>query len=259
MGSSDRYLRQTSLAEIGAAGQERLRNSTVLVAGCGALGSNSAEIIARAGVGRIILVDSDTVEMGNLQRQGLLIEEDVGERKAAAVGRALRRINSDIEIDFKVERIAAENIERLIEGVDLVLDGFDNMPSRYLLNDACVKHGIPWIFAAVAGTFGMTMPIVPRRTACLRCLSPDPVPDEFVLTAGNAGLINTIPRAIVSLQATLALKILLGALDVPASLTTYDIWSNQFASLEIERGDHCPCCVRSRYEFLQAGDDLERS
>jgi len=259
MDMSDRYLRQTSLTEIGAAGQERLRDSTVLVAGCGALGSNSAEIIARAGVGRIILVDSDTVEMGNLQRQGLLIEEDVGERKAAAVGRALRRINSEIEIDFKVERIAADNIERLLAGVDLVLDGFDNMPSRYLLNDACVKHGVPWIFAAVAGTFGMTMPIIPHRTACLRCLSPDPVPDEFVLTAGNAGLINTIPRAIVSLQATLALKILLGASDVPASLTTYDIWTNQFASLEIERGDDCPCCVRSEYEFLQAGDDLERS
>ncbi len=251
MNEVDRYLRQTTLAQIGIAGQERLRDSTVFIAGCGALGSNSAEIIARAGVGRLILVDSDTIEMGNLQRQGLLSEADVGALKARVVAEALRRINSDIEIDYEVARITPENIERLLEGVDLVLDGFDNMPSRYLLNDACVKHKIPWVFAAVAGTFGMTMPIIPRETACLRCLSPDPVPDEFVLTAGNSGLINTIPRAIVSLQVTSGLKILLGALDGSAFLTTYDIWSNQFTSLEIERSDDCPCCVRSEYPFLE--------
>ncbi len=251
MDTSDRYLRQTTLPEIGDIGQERLRGSTVLVVGCGALGSNSAEIVARAGVGSITLVDSDIVEMGNLQRQGLLGEPDVGEHKAEAVARALQRINSEIEIDYKVVRISADNIERLLHGVDLVLDGFDNMPSRYLLNDACVKHDIPWVFAAVAGMFGMTMPIIPHRTACLRCLSPDPVPDEFVLTAGNAGLINTIPRAIVSMQVTSGLKILLGALDGPAFLTTYDIWSNQFTSLEIERGDDCPCCARAQYPFLE--------
>ena len=255
MDRANRYLRQTTLPEIGATGQERLRNSTVLVVGCGALGSNSAEIMARAGVGRIILVDSDTVEMGNLQRQALLTEENVGEPKARVVAEALRRINSEIEIEYEMARITSDNIERLVEGVDLVLDGFDNMPSRYLLNDACVKCDIPWIFAAVAGTFGMTMPIVPHKTACLRCLSPEPVPDEFVLTAGNAGLINTIPRAIVSLQATLALKILLGTIESPANLTTFDVWQNQLTSLEIEGNDQCPCCVRSEYEFLNAGDE----
>ena len=251
MSRDDRYLRQTTLPEIGDPGQERLRASTVLIAGCGALGSNSAEIIARAGIGRIVLVDSDRVEMGNLQRQGLLDEADIGEPKAEAVARALRKINSDIEIDFKVERIGAGNIERLLDGVDLVLDGFDNMPSRYLLNDACVKHDVPWVFAAVAGTFGMTMPIVPHETACLRCLSPDPTPDEFVLTAGNSGLINSIPRAIVSLQTTLALKILLHVLEPPAHLTTYDIWRNQFTTLDVERTDHCPCCGRAQYPFLE--------
>lgn len=250
MKKDDRYLRQTSLPQIGSRGQERLRGSTVLVAGCGALGSNSAEIIARAGVGRIILVDPDTVQLGNLQRQGLLTEGDVGSFKAQCVAQALRRINSEIEIDFEVSRITRENIEQLLDGVDLVLDGFDNMPSRYLLNDACVKHNVPWVFAAVAGTFGMTMPIIPRVTACLRCLSPEPVPDEFVLTAGNAGLINTIPRATVAVQTTLALKILIGTSDVSSTLTTYDIWQNQFTSLEIEKNGHCPCCARSIYSFL---------
>jgi len=259
MDRNARYLRQTTLPEVGISGQERLRESTVLVAGCGALGSNSAEIIARAGVGRVILVDSDTVELGNLQRQGLLTEGDVGESKARAVAEALRRINSEIEINYEVTRITPGNIERLLEGVDLVLDGLDNMPSRYLLNDACVKHDIPWVFAAVAGTFGMTMPIIPRVTACLRCLSPEPVPDEFVLTAGNAGLINTIPRAIVSLQTTFALKILLGTIESPAHLTTFDVWQNQFTSLEIERNDQCPCCARLEYSFLHAGDDQEGS
>ena len=255
MDESDRYLRQTILPEIGSTGQGRLRGSTVLIAGCGALGSNSAEIIARAGVGRIILVDSDTVEMGNLQRQGLLGEEDVGEPKAEAMAKALRRINTDIAINCEMGRITPENIERLLEDVDVVLDGFDNMPSRYLLNDACVKHEIPWVFAAVAGTFGMTMPIVPHKTACLRCLSPDPVPDEFVLTAGNAGLINTIPRAIVAVQTTLALKILLGTMDAPAHLTTFDIWQNQFTSLQIARNDQCPCCALSELSFLHPSDN----
>jgi len=250
MDENDRYLRQRRLPQIGSIGQERLRSSTVLVAGCGALGSNSAEIIARAGVGRIILVDSDTLELGNLQRQGLVNEGDIGDFKAQCVAKALQRINSEIDIDFVVSRITPKNIEQLLDGVDLVLDGFDNMPSRYLLNDACVKHNVPWVFAAVAGTFGMTMPIIPGKTACLRCLSPEPVPDEYVLTAGNAGLINTIPRAIAALQTTFALKILIRTSDVTSTLTTYDIWQNQFTSLEVERSDQCPCCAQSEYSFL---------
>jgi|LZCG01.1.fsa_nt_gb adenylyltransferase/sulfurtransferase len=246
----DRYIRQTSLPGFGEGGQRRLRAASVLIAGCGALGTNSAEILSRAGIGRILLVDFDKVERSNLQRQVLMREGDIGRPKAQAVAEALTEINSDIEISYEITRITPANVERLISGIDMVLDGFDNLPSRYLLNDACVKNGIPWIFATVAGTLGMTMPILPGEGPCLRCLFPEPVPEEFVLTAENAGLLNTIPRAIVALQTTYAMKVLLRSFELPAKLTTYDIWQEVFNSQEILRNENCPCCGKGHFEFL---------
>lgn len=249
--AEERYIRQIALPEFGETGQRRLRAARVLIAGCGALGTNSAETLARAGVGSILLVDFDRVERSNLQRQVLMREEDVGQPKAQAVAAALKGINSDIEVSYENTKITPKNVERLIADVDLVIDGFDNLPSRYLLNDACVKHRTPWIFATVAGTFGMTMPIIPTQGPCLRCLFPDPAPDEFVLTAGNTGLINTIPRAIVALQTTQAMKILLGSFELPAKLTTYDIWQETFSAQEILRNENCPCCGKEQFVFLK--------
>ncbi len=250
MAEENRYLRQTTLPEIGADGQRHLQRSHVLIAGCGALGSNSAEALVRAGVGKLTIVDSDKLELGNLQRQGLLSEDDVGKSKAMAMAQALARVDSRTDIQYQVARISAENVERLLTGVHLVLDGFDNLPARYLMNDACVKQGIPWVFAAVAGTFGMAMPIIPGKTACLRCLSPDPAPDRYVLTAGNAGLLNTIPRAIVAIQVTMALQIIIGAFTPPTNLVTYDIWHGRFSSLPIERNLACPACATRVFDFL---------
>ncbi len=249
--AEDRYIRQIALPGFGETGQRRLRAARVLIAGCGALGTNSAETLARAGVGRILLVDFDRVERSNLQRQSLMREEDVGQPKAQAAAKALKGINSDIEVSYENTRITPTNVERLIADVDLVMDGFDNLPSRYLMNDACVKHRIPWVFATVAGTFGMTMPIIPVQGPCLRCLFPDPAPEEFVLTAGNTGLINTIPRAIVALQTTQAIKILLGSFEFPAKLTTYDIWQETFSAQEIPRNENCPCCGKEQFVFLE--------
>ena len=249
--AEDRYVRQISLPEFGKAGQRRLRAARVLIAGCGALGTNSAEILTRAGVGRILLVDFDRVEQSNLQRQVLMREEDIGQPKAQAVAEALKGVNSDIEVSYENTRITPKNVERLIADVDLVIDGFDNHPSRYLLNDACVKRRVPWVFATVAGTFGMTMPIIPVQGSCLRCLFPDPAPKEFVLTAGNTGLINTIPQAIVALQSTQAMKILLGSFELPAKLTTYDIWQETFSAQEIMRNENCPCCGKEQFVFLE--------
>jgi adenylyltransferase/sulfurtransferase len=243
--TEDRYSRQISLLEFGETGQRRLRAARVLIAGCGALGTNSAETLARAGVGSILLVDFDRVERSNLQRQVLMREKDVGQPKAQAVAKALQGINSDIEISYENTRITPTNVERLIADVDLVMDGFDNLPARYLLNDACVKHRIPWVFATVAGTFGMTMPIIPVQGPCLRCLFPDPAPEEFVLTAGNTGLINTIP------QTTQAMRILLGAFEPPVKLTTYDIWQETFSAQEIPRNENCPCCGKEQFVFLE--------
>jgi len=248
--TDDRYLRQRVLPEIGEEGQRRLAQAAVLVAGCGALGTNIAEVFVGAGIGRVVLVDDDRVELSNLQRQVLMTEADIGRPKASAVAEALAKINSQIEVAHEVTRIAADNVERLIENVDIVLDGFDNLPSRYLLNDACVKHGIPWVFAAVAGTYGMTMPILPGEGPCLRCLLPNLAPEDVVLTAGNAGILNTLPRAIVAIQATQALKILVGSFDVPVKLTTVDIWQDVYNVQEIPRNEKCPCCGERHYDFL---------
>jgi len=249
---SDRYLRQRILPEIGEEGQQRLAQARVLIAGCGALGTNLADLIARAGVGRITVVDPDSVELSNLQRQALMREADLGRPKAQVVAEAVAAINSGSEVNYEITRIEAHNVERLIEGCHLVLDGLDNLGARYLLNDTCVKHDIPWIFATVAATYGMTMPILPREGPCLRCLLPNPVPDEIVLTARNAGIINTIPRAIATIETTQAFKILLGSPECPVKLITYDTWWNTFSAQEIHKAEHCPCCSEGHYEFLEA-------
>ncbi len=248
--TSDRYLRQRILPEIGEKGQQRLAQARVLIAGCGALGTNLADLIVRAGVGRMTVVDHDRVELSNLQRQALMGEADLGRPKAQAVAEALAAINSESEVSYEVTKIEAHNVEQLIEGYHLVLDGFDNLKARYLLNDTCIKHDIPWIFATVTATYGMTMPILPKKGPCLRCLFPSPVPDEIVLTARNAGIINTIPRAIATIETTQALKILLGSPESPVKLITYDIWRNTFSAQEIHKAKHCPCCSEGRYEFL---------
>ncbi len=246
-----RYARQEALPGIGEAGQRKLAGARVLVAGCGALGSSAAELLARAGIGTIDLVDFDHVELTNLQRQALIGEPDVGKAKARAVAEALERINGTIHVSAQVGRLDAKNVERFVTQADLVVDGFDNLPSRYLLNDACVKHGVPWVFAAVAGTCGMTMPILPGRGPCLRCLFPIPAEKEKVLTAQNAGLINTIPRAITALEVTYAIRILLGPWTGPVRLEILDVWDpSQFAE-EVPRNVSCPACAEGRYEFLE--------
>jgi adenylyltransferase/sulfurtransferase len=252
--TSDRYIRQLILPEIGEEGQQRLFRARILVAGCGALGTNIAELLTRAGVGRITLVDHDRVELSNLQRQAMMTEADLGQPKARAVAEALVAINPESQVNYEVVRIEPHNMERLIEGHHLVLDGLDNLASRYLLNDACVKHGIPWIFATVAATYGMTMPILPGKGPCLRCLFPTPAPEEDVLTATNAGIINTIPRAIAAMQTTQALKILVGSPLHPVRLISYDAWWSNFSAQEIHRDGHCPCCGEGHYEFLETGD-----
>jgi adenylyltransferase/sulfurtransferase len=250
---NDRYIRQLILPEIGEEGQRRLSQARALVVGCGALGTNIAELLIRAGVGEITLVDHDRVELSNLQRQAMMTEADVGQPKVQAVSRALLAVNSESQVNYKVVRINPNNVETLIEGNHVVLDGLDNLASRYLLNDACVKHGIPWIFATVAATYGMTMPVLPGRGPCLRCLFPTPAPEKAVLTSANAGVINTIPRAIASMQTTQALKILVGSPLLPVRLINYDVWCSNFSAEEIYINEHCPCCGKGRYEFLEAG------
>ena len=248
---TDRYDRQVALPEIGPAGQARLRETRALVVGAGALGSNAAALLVRAGVGGIKIVDFDLLELSNLQRQALVTEADVGRLKAEVLAARLGEINSEVRVEYEIARIDRENAEGLLAGADIVFDGLDNYPARYLVNDACVKHGVPWVFTAVAGTYGEVMPIIPGKGACLRCLIPDPPPESAVLTAGTSGLLNSVPRAAAAIAVAIGIKTILGQVELPTQLVTLDLWDNGFGTQAIPRNPGCPCCGAGEYEFLE--------
>ncbi len=212
---NERYSRQILFREIGRAGQEKLLNSRVLLVGCGALGASHAEILARAGVGFLRIVDRDFVELTNLQRQTLYSETDARERlpKAIAARNRLAEINSEVETDAVVADVNHSNIENLVKDVDLVLDGTDNFQIRYLVNDACVKFGKPWIYGAAVSAYGTTMTIFPNETPCLRCIFEEMPAAGSAPTCDTAGVIQPIISSISAIQTTEALKILTGDRD----------------------------------------------
>ncbi len=248
----DRYSRQKLFSEFGEAGQARLRRARVVVVGCGALGSVGSEMLVRAGVGRLRIVDRDYVELSNLQRQSLFTEADVEERnpKAVAAERALRRINSDVEVTGLVEDLDFRNIDRLLEEADLILDGADNFEVRFLVNDYCVKHGIPWVYGAAVGSYGLAMAVVPGKTACLRCLFPDPPAPGSGETCDTAGILAPIIHVVTAFQVTQTLRILTG--QTPSEgLLTVDVWRDDWRRLSVQGPmDSCPCCGLGRFEFL---------
>src|SRR5450755_1475038 len=222
----ERYSRQILFPGIGEAGQEALLRSHVVVAGCGALGSFHAAALARAGVGRLTLIDRDYVEPSNLHRQWLFEEADAAEAlpKAAAAERRIARINSSIRARGVIADLTAANVAELLGDADIVLDGTDNFETRYLINDFAVSRGIPWVYGAAVASYGLTMPVIPGRTACLRCVYPDP-PSGAQPTCETAGVLNSITAVIAALQTADALKILAGRADaVQARLTTVDVW-----------------------------------
>ncbi len=247
---ADRYSRQTVLAEIGRAGQERLGASSVVVIGCGALGCAIAELLVRAGVGRVRVVDRDIVELDNLHRQLLFDERDVAARlpKAAAAADKLRAINSEVEVEAKVLDVAPHNILPLLHGVDLALDGTDNLETRYLLNDACLDRGRPWVYGGAVGTVGMTMNLMPGGP-CLRCLFPEPPPPGSLPTCETRGVLNTLPAMVATCQVTEAIKILTGA-DVSTDLVVLDPWEGSFRRVPVQRAADCPACGCGRRDFL---------
>ena len=249
----DRYARQTLFAGIGRQGQEGLGAARVAIIGCGALGTVLANNLARAGVGHLTIADRDFIEANNLQRQVLFDEDDLARNlpKAIAAVEKLRRINSEIEITALAEDINAENIEAIVASVDLVMDGTDNFETRYLLNDACVKAGKPWIYSGVIASYGVTMNILPGDTACLRCIFPEmPLPGTTP-TCDTAGVLNGIVGAIASIASTEALKILLGRTDnINRAMLWMDLWENTNDQIEIPRMPDCPTCGQGHYEFL---------
>jgi molybdopterin/thiamine biosynthesis adenylyltransferase len=249
----ERYIRQIIFAPLGAAGQERLLAARVVLIGCGANGTVMANTLARAGVGALVIVDRDFVELNNLQRQVLFDEEDVarGTPKAVAAAEKLRRVNSSIQIEGVVTDVNAENIEELIDGATLVMDGTDNFETRFLINDACVKHNLPWIYAGAVASYGMTMTIVPHETACLRCLFNREPPPGTLPTCDTAGVIAPIVNVTASIASAEAIKLLAGAGTRNAGLINIDLWENTFDVFAVARRDDCVACGQSQYEYLE--------
>jgi adenylyltransferase/sulfurtransferase len=253
--NSEKYSRQTLFAPIGAEGQERLRQSKVVILGCGALGTAHANALVRAGVGTLRIVDRDFVEESNLQRQMLFDEADARASlpKAVAAERKLRMINSDVSVEGIVADAESRNIEEFIRGFHVVLDATDNFEARYLLNDAAVKMGIPWIYGAVVSSYATTLTILPGRTACLACVFPK-LPLGMHETCDTVGIIGPAVAWASAIQVTEALKLLVGREeDLHGSLLAYDVWSNHFQQVKAVRNPECQVCVAHQYAHLDEG------
>lgn len=252
-----RYLRQIIFNGIGESGQEKLLAARVLVVGVGATGSVIASTLARAGVGFLKIADRDFVEWNNLQRQVLYDEDDVHSRtpKAIAAARKLEQINSSVQIQTCVTDVNAENIQELIADVDLVLDGTDNFETRYVVNDACVKHNKPWIYGGAVSSYGATMTIVPHESACFRCVFHNAPPPGTLPTCDTAGVIGPIVNVIGSLVSSEALKFITGSGERNRGLINIDLWENTFDAFEIARRADCACCVQHHYDYLDDARD----
>jgi len=248
----DRYSRQILFESIGEKGQKKLGEGFAVIIGCGALGSLMATSLVRAGVGKVRIIDRDFIEYHNLQRQLLFDEEDIRNElpKAVAAERHLKKINSSIEIEGIVADVNFTNIEKLITGANVILDGLDNFETRFLINDASLKHNIPWIYGGAIASTGMRMVIIPRKTACFRCFVNDLPPIGTVQTCDTAGIISPAPFIIASLQTVEALKILIGSEEINKDLTVVDAWAGTFNRLKISPLQNCPSC-QGKYQFLE--------
>lgn len=241
-----RYARQTVHYQVGEAGQQRLSETRVAVAGCGALGSAIASLLVRGGFGHVRLVDRDVLELNNLQRQLLYDEGDVGQPKAEAAGRRLRAINSAVEVVSTVAEISAGTAAELFGGCDLVLDAVDNFEARYAINDFCLAAGVPWIYGAVLGTFGVTMNILPASGPCLRCLFPQ-APQGSYETCVTGGILGPTVVTIAGLQVIEAMKLRLGAVEeLNPGLLQVDVWDGEMHRSNVERRPDCPACAECR-------------
>jgi molybdopterin-synthase adenylyltransferase len=252
----ERYSRQILFRGIGAEGQARLARSRVGIVGCGATGSALAALLARAGVGTLRIIDRDYVEPSNLQRQSLFDEQDASESlpKAIAAARKIAAFNSQIVVEPKVDDVVPANIEALLEGMEMILDGTDNFETRYLINDFAVKNSLPWIYSAAVGSYAATMNVLPGETACLACIFPDS-PQGIVDTCETSGILNSAVNFVASIAATETLKLLVGdgtggaggtdgqnggkAPHLPThlpktlrkTLLSFDLWTNQHAEI----------------------------
>ncbi len=246
----DRYSRQILFRGIGEEGQRKLSAARVGVVGCGATGSAVAGLLARAGVGTLRIIDRDYVEPSNLQRQSLFDEADAAESlpKAIAAARKIAAFNSQIVAEPKVEDLVPSNIEALLDGLDLILDGTDNFETRYLVNDYAVSKTLPWIYSAAVGSYAVTLNVIPGRTACLACIFPDS-PRGMVETCETSGILNSAVNLVASIAATEALKFVVGAPGLRRTLLSFDLWTNEHAEISAAKPrPGCRAC--GEHEFI---------
>lgn len=249
----ERYSRQVLFPGLGEPGQRRLLAAHAAIVGCGALGTVEAILLARAGVGRLTIIDRDFVEPANLPRQLLFDEADAAAAlpKAAVAEQKLAQMNSSLRVAGVVADLAPDNIAELLAEAELILDGTDNYETRYLINDYALSRGVPWIYGAALGSYGITMPVIPARSACLRCLYPEP-PAGAQPTCETAGVLAPVTSIIASLQAAEALKILSGQPDlVKLQITTVDIWEGRLRQAEQPPpAPDCPACALGQFVYL---------
>lgn len=249
----ERFSRQIRFTPLGAEGQQALGDSTAVIVGCGALGTAQAALLARAGVGRLRLIDRDYVEENNLQRQLLYTEDDAraGLPKAEAARRHLLEANSSVEVEARIADLDPESAEEHLAGADVILDGTDNFETRFLINDFAVSRGVPWIYGAAVGAYGIAMPVLPGETACLRCIYPLP-PSGTQPTCETAGVLGPITSLIGSMQAMDAIKILSGRRSsVRARIFTVDLWNGPVRDSAMPpRDPECPCCGARDFVYL---------
>jgi len=244
----ERYSRQMMLRELGGKGQIRLRQARVLVIGAGGLGSPAAFYLAAAGIGTLGLVDRDQVELSNLQRQILHWTRDIGRLKVESAKEKLSELNAEVEITVYPARLEQDNAINILAGYDFIVDGSDNFPTKFLVNDTAVKLGIAFNHAGIVRLQGQTMTVIPGKSACYRCLFKEPPPPEEILSCQQAGILGAVAGTIGSLQATEAIKYLAGFEEglLTDRLLTYDAKTMKFHDVEVGRDPNCGACGNAK-------------
>lgn len=253
--AEQRYSRQILFRGIGIEGQRRLAAARVAIIGCGATGSALAGLLARAGVGTLRIIDRDYVEPSNLQRQSLFDEKDATESlpKAIAAARKIASFNSQIAVEPRVEDLVPANVDVLLEGMHLLLDGTDNFETRYLINDYAVKYSVPWIYAAAVGSYAVTLNVLPAQSACLACIFPDS-PQGMIETCETSGILNSAVNLVASISATEAVKFIVDGAGSPhlrRTLLSFDMWTNEHAEIAASKPRAgCRACAQRDFIHL---------
>jgi adenylyltransferase/sulfurtransferase len=244
----ERYIRQISLKYIGKKGQERISSASAVIIGCGGLGSNSADLLVRAGIGKVVLVDRDIVEKSDLHRQRYTVD-DLGMPKPEALANHLERINPDVRIEPVCADFNPSNALDITRSGSILLDGTDNMYTRFIINDSSFNLGIPWVYGGAVGVEGMCSLFLPPG-ACFRCLFPVPPPEGSLDTCVRSGVLSSLVTLISSLEVTLAIQWILGK-GMEGELISFNIWNRELHRVQFTRRKGCTCCSKKRYEFLE--------